>query len=345
MNIITTTTDATKQDSSEKNYLPGTDILLSPITYGAFAIGGWFWGGADEGDAAKAIEAAIDNGVTTIDTAPVYGMGHSENVVGNTVKDKRNKVQLLTKFGMRWDTTSGDFAFDTKDNSGTPVKVYKFNGKQSVIEECERSLKRLQTDYMDLFQMHWPDSTTPIEETMEALVDLKQQGKIRAAGVCNCPVDLLKKAITIMPVATNQVAYSMVNRNIEKDLVPYCLENGIGILPHTSLQKGLLTGKIKPGHPFGEGDHRPNTPFFKVHNHNEVMNMLESIKTIADERGISLAQLAINWTMQQPAITSVLVGARNAEQMIDNVKATTFTLTEKELSTINAALTTMNLKL
>lgn len=325
--------------------LPGSEIMLSPITYGAFAIGGWFWGGADEGDAIKAIEAAIDNGVTSIDTAPVYGMGHSETVVGNTVKGKRDQVQLLTKFGMVWDSKEGEFAFDTKDNDGNSVKVYKFNGKQSVIEECERSLKRLQTDYIDLLQMHWPESTTPIEETMEALEILKQQGKIRAAGVCNCPVDLLKRANAVLPISTNQVAYSMVNRGIEKAMVPFCLENGIGILPHTALQKGLLTGKIKLGHVFNEGDHRPNTPFFKEHNHNEVMKMLSEIQHIASDRNISLAQLTIAWTMQQPAVTSVLVGARDEAQMLDNVKAANFKLAPAELATINSALLQMNLSL
>ncbi len=329
----------------QQNKLPRTDINVSPIIYGAFAIGGWFWGGADEGEAIKAIEAAIENGVTTIDTAPVYGMGHSEIVVGNTIKGKRDKVQLLTKFGMRWDTELGDFTFDTNDNDGNPVKVYKFNGKQSVIEECERSLQRLQTDYIDLLQMHWPESTTPIEETMEALEILKQQGKIRAAGVCNTPVNLLERANACTIISTNQVAYSMVNRGIEKELVPFCLANGIGILPHTSLQKGLLTGKIKPGHQFGEGDHRPNTPYFKPHNHNEVMTMLNTIQPIADSRGISLAQLTINWTLQQPAITSVLVGARNAEQMLDNVKAVSFKLSAEELNIIQTALSQMNLQL
>ena len=329
----------------ERRLLPQTNIFLSPITYGAFAIGGWFWGGADEGEAIKAIEAAINNGVTTIDTAPLYGMGHSENVVGNTIKGKRDKVEILTKFGMRWDVSTGDFTFDTKDNDGNVIKVYKFNGKQSVIEECERSLKRLQTDYIDLLQMHWPESTTPIEETMEALEILKQQGKIRAGGVCNCPVDLLEKANKVFPVSTNQVAYSMVNRGIEKELVPYCLQNGIGILPHTSLQKGLLTGKIKPGHQFSEGDHRPSTPFFKEHNHKEVTAMLNKIQYIADERDISLAQLAINWTMQQPAIISVLVGARNEAQMLDNIKATTFSLSQDEILIVNAFLQQMDLKL
>ncbi len=321
-----------------KRQLPRTDIMVSPITYGAFAIGGWFWGGADESDAIKAIETALSNGITTIDTAPVYGMGHSETVVGKSVRGNRTNVQILTKFGMRWDTKYGDFAFDTKDNDDIPVKVYKFNGKKSVLEECERSLKRLQTDYIDLFQMHWPDSTTPVEETMEALETLKQQGKIRAAGVCNCPVDLLWKADKVTDVVTNQVAYSMVNRGIEKELVPYCLENGIGILPHTSLQKGLLTGKIKPGHKFGDGDHRLTNSFFKEHNHAEIMKLLKELQPIASERNISLAQLAINWTMQQPAVTSVLVGARNAAQVIDNIQAASFSLSGAEVVAINQIL-------
>lgn len=329
----------------EYKKLPKSNVEVSAIIYGAFAIGGWFWGGADEGEAIKAIETAIDNGVTTIDTAPVYGMGHSETVVGRTIKGKRQQVQLLTKFGMVWDNQEGDFTFDTFDNNNNPVKVYKFNGKKSVIEECERSLKRLQTDYIDMFQMHWPESITPIEETMEALEILLQQGKIRAAGVCNCPVDLLKTANSVLPLSTNQVAYSMVNRGIEQDLVPFCIDNGIGILPHTSLQKGLLTGKIKPGHIFNEGDHRPITPYFKEGNHQEVMKMLDQIHHIALDRNISLAQLAINWTLQQPATTSVLVGARDATQMLDNVKAVSFKLSDQEIGLINKALNNMNLSL
>ena len=325
--------------------LPGTDIQVSAITYGAFAIGGWFWGGANEQDAIDAIETAIENGVTTIDTAPVYGMGHSEIVVGRSIKGRRSTVQVLTKFGMRWDTEEGDFTFDTKDNDGNSIKVYKFNGKQSVIEECERSLKRLQTDYIDLYQMHWPDSVTPIEDTMEALDILRQQGKIRAVGLCNCPVDLMNKANGLLRISTNQVAYSMVNRGIEKDLVPNCIEQNIGILPHTSLQKGILTGKIRPGHNFNEGDHRANNAFFKLENHLEIMRMLDSLQPIAHNRNISLAQLVINWTIQQPAVTSVLVGARNKEQMRDNIQAVNFKLSNDEMLRIQESLVHLKLAL
>lgn len=323
--------------------LPHTDIKVSAITYGAFAIGGWFWGGSDEQDAIRTIETAIDNGVTTIDTAPVYGMGHSENIVGKTIKGLRDKVQILTKFGMVWDIEKGDFAFATNNNEGVPLNVYKYNGKEKIIKECEDSLKRLQTDYIDLYQMHWPDSTTPINETMEAVDILLKQGKIRAVGVCNCPVDLLARAGKIAKISTNQVAYSAVNRAIEKDIVPYCVENGIGILPHTSLQKGLLTGNIKVGHVFNDGDHRMNNAFFRPGNHEQVIKMLEEIHPIAKNRNISLAQLAINWTMQQKAVISVLVGARNPRQMIENVKATTFALTVEEIELIDNAFSKINI--
>jgi aryl-alcohol dehydrogenase-like predicted oxidoreductase len=325
--------------------LPNAEIKLSPITYGAFAVGGWFWGGADVDDAINAMYCAIENGVTSIDTAPVYGMGQSEELVGKVIKGRRESVQLLTKFGMRWDSTDGEFAFDTFDNDDRPLRVYKFNGKQSVIEECERSLKRLGTDYIDIYQMHWPESSTPIEETMEALELLKEQGKIRAAGVCNCPVELLERASSVTDLLTNQVAYSMVNRTIEKQLVPYCLDRGIGILSHTTLQKGLLTGKIRPGHQFAEGDHRPTTPFFAENNHKAVIDLLDALEPLAKDKHISLAQLAINWTMLQPGITSVLVGARNQQQMLDNVKALDFSLTDDELAFINKELDQVTLKL
>lgn len=329
----------------ELKTLPQTNLQISPLTYGAFAAGGWFWGGADITEAAAAIETAIDNGVTTIDTAPVYGMGQSEELVGKAIRSKRKQVQVLTKFGMRWDTTSGDFAFDSKDNNSHPVKIYKFNGKQSILEECERSLKRLQTDYIDLYQMHWPESTTPVEETMEALELLQQQGKILAAGVCNCPANLLEKANKVFPVSTNQVAYSLLNRSIEQELVSYCLHNNIGILSHTTLQKGLLTGKIKPGHQFNEGDHRAANGYFKNENLEKIHAFLAALQSLASDRDITLAQLSINWAMQQPGITSVLVGARNSTQMKDNVKATQFTLTAGELDFINKAAAGLHLKL
>lgn len=193
------------------------ELEVSVIAFGAWAIGGWLWGGSDKKDAIEAIEAAIDNGMTSIDTAPIYGFGLSEELVGKAIKGKRHQVQILTKFGMSWDEKKGTFFFNSKSNTGSEVDIYKYSSKERVISDCEKSLKRLGTDYIDLFQIHWPDPPTQVSETMEALEILLKQGKIRTAGVCNYSESLLKEAGLYMNLASEQVPYSMVNREIENN--------------------------------------------------------------------------------------------------------------------------------
>ena len=167
----------------EYRTLGNSELKVSAITFGAWAAGGWMWGSTDRNDAIEAIKAAYDLGVTSIDTAPIYGQGTSEEIVGEAIKGiPRDQVQLLTKFGMRWDLDKGDFAFHSKNNQGEPIEIYKYAGKESIIYECEQSLKRLGTDYIDLYQIHWPDSTTPIAETFEAVQQLVDQGKVRNVG-------------------------------------------------------------------------------------------------------------------------------------------------------------------
>jgi len=196
-------------------------IKASAITFGAWAIGGWMWGGADRNEALEAILASYELGVTSIDTAPAYGQGLSEEIVGDALKViPRDQVQILTKYGLRWDLNKGEFFFNSVDNNGKAITVNRYAGKESVIEECENCLRRLGTDYIDLFQIHWADPTTPIDETMEAVLKLQQDGKIRAAGVCNYTADQMKTAETVLSLASNQVPYSMVFRDIEKDVIP-----------------------------------------------------------------------------------------------------------------------------
>jgi aryl-alcohol dehydrogenase-like predicted oxidoreductase len=325
----------------EYRQLGNSDIKVSVVCFGAWAAGGWMWGGTDQNEAVRAIERSVDLGVTTIDTAPVYGFGLSEEIVAQAISGKREKVQILTKYGLRWDTTRGIFYFDSQDAKGNFVKINKYSGKQGIIEECEKSLKRLKTDYIDLYQIHWPDPTTPIEETMEAVAALMRDGKIRAAGVCNYSVDQLRIAQKVVPQASNQVAYSMVNRGIENDLVPYCLENNVGILAYSPLQRGLLTGKITDDYQFSSGDHRPGTAFFKPENRQRTNDFLQKIKPLADEKGATLSQLVINWTIQMPSITAALVGARNPKQAEENSKIVK--LTDKEMNTITAYLNELEL--
>jgi aryl-alcohol dehydrogenase-like predicted oxidoreductase len=328
----------------EKRKLGNSDLMITPIAFGAWAIGGWMWGGAEKKDAIDALETSIDNGMTTIDTAPVYGFGLSEEIVGEVIKNKRDKVQLLTKYGLRWEQQKGEFYFSSKKNDGKPVDIYRYAAKDSVIKECEDSLKRLGTDYIDLYQIHWSDPTTPVEETMEAVNILLEQGKIRYAGVCNYNDALLAKAINYTNVISDQVPYSMVKRDIENDLVPLCKEKNIGILAYSPMQRGLLTGKFSPDHKFNEGDNRPDTPYFQPENIKRVNSFLGKIETLANDKNASLAQLVLRWTIEQPGITCALAGARNAEQVKDNLGALNFTLTDEEIKRINEELYELKLE-
>ncbi|HBH83206.1 MAG: aldo/keto reductase [Bacteroidetes bacterium GWE2_41_25] len=328
----------------EYRTLGKSEIQVSEIAFGAWAIGGWLWGGADAKDAIRAVETAIDHGMTTIDTAAVYGFGLSEELVAKAVKGKRDKAQILTKFGMIWDEKKGKFYFSTQDNNGKDIDIYAYSSKERVLADCDRSLKNLGTDYIDLYQIHWPDATTPVSETMEALELLISKGKIRAGAVSNYSHDLMAEALKTLQIASNQIPYSMVNREIEKEIVPYCIDNNIGILAYSPLQRGLLTGKFKKGHSFGDGDSRPDTPYYKEPNLSRIIDLTVKLKVIADERSVTLSQLALNWTKEQPGITCVLAGARNPEQVLDNVKAVDFKLTGEEMKKINDLLADLKLE-
>lgn len=323
----------------EYRKLGNTDLELSAITYGAFAIGGNMWGGNEQKDSIASVRASIDHGVTTLDTAPFYGFGLSEEMIGEAIKGyDRSKIQLLTKFGLVWDGSNqgkGDFFFDAEEN-GKIIPIYKYSSKANVVKEVEESLKRLQTDYIDLLQIHWPDSTTPISETMEALEILIQQGKIRAAGVSNYSVDQVKEARQTLNVASNQVGYSMLNRSIELDLVAYALEKDLGIIVYSPMERGLLTGKYFKDGKLKDNDHRNG--YFQQFDMKKVEAFLNAITPMASDKGATLSQLVLRWTSLQPAISVVLAGARNAEQAIANAKAMDITLTAEELTFINAEL-------
>lgn len=328
----------------QKRTLGSSNVEVTPLAFGAWAIGGWMWGGAEESDAVKALHASLDLGMTTIDTAPVYGFGRSEEIVGKALRGiARDKFQILTKYGLNWETQQGEFYFDTKDNAGKPVKIFKWASRARVLKEIEDSLRRLQTEYVDLLQIHWPDSTTPIAETMEAVADLIKAGKVRAAGVCNYNVDQVNEARKTLNIVSNQVPYSMINRGIEKDVVPQALQSGMSIVPYSPLQRGLLTGKIKSDHRFNEGDTREGNRFYTPENISRTNALLDQIKPIASAHNATLAQVVINWTTRQPAMDCVLAGARNEKQVKENVGALDFVLSDEELASIQTALKSFRL--
>ena len=323
----------------EYRKLGNSNLELSAITYGAFAIGGTMWGGTEKKESIDSIHASIDNGVTTIDTAPFYGFGLSEEMIGEAVKSQdRSKVQLLTKFGLVWDGSNqgkGDFFFDADDN-GKKVPVYKYSSKNNVIKEVEESLKRLQTDYIDLLQIHWPDSTTPISETMEAAESLIQQGKIRAFGVSNYNAEQIKEAQKTIQIASNQVAYSMLNRKIEAELIPFTVAENIGIIAYSPMERGLLTGKYFTDSKLKDNDHRNG--YFNQFDLQKVKTLVEELTSLAHAKEASLSQLVLRWTTLQKGISIVLAGARNAEQAISNAKAMNFDLSGSELEFIDQAI-------
>ena len=328
----------------EYRQLGASDLKLSAITYGAFAIGGSMWGGNEKQDSINAVHASLDNGVTSLDTAPFYGFGLSETLIGEAIKGKdRSKIQILSKFGLVWDKSNngkGEYFFDASDDQGNPVPIYKFASKANIIKEVEESLKRLGTDYIDLLQIHWPDATTPIAETMETMELLISQGKIKAAGVCNYDLAQLETAEESIKLASNQVSYSMLNRGIEKEIVPYALENNISIIAYSPLERGLLTGKYFKDVKLKTEDHRNG--YFGQFKLNEVEAFMNQIRPIAESKNATLSQLVLRWTTQQPGITVVLAGARNAKQALENAGAMDIQISASELDFINHNLQKLN---
>jgi aryl-alcohol dehydrogenase-like predicted oxidoreductase len=330
----------------EYQQLGDSGLTVSRIAFGSWAAGGWMWGGTEQNDAVGAIRAAYDLGVTSIDTAPIYGQGLSEEIVGAAIKGlPRDKVQLLTKFGMRWDLSEprGGFGFKTKDNDGRDLDVYKYAAAASIVQECEDSLRRLGTDYIDLYQIHWPDVTTPIHETMEAVQRLVEQGKVRAVGVSNYSAAQMQEAEQTVRLASNQVPYSMVRRDIEADVVPYCLEHHKAILAYSPLQLGLLTGKIRPGQDFGAGDLRNGHRLFAPDHVTRVNGFLAKLQPLAEAKNATLGQLVIRWTLAQPGISVALVGARNARQAEQNARAIDVQLTPEDVNFIDQELAGLQL--
>lgn len=321
----------------ELRQLGKSSVKVTPITFGAWAIGGWMWGGTNERDSMEAIRASIENGITAIDTAPMYGMGYSEELVGKAIKGMRNKVVIATKCGLRWDTNEGSNPWPQKDKNGKDIVIYTNAKPQSIMYECEQSLKRLQTDVIDLYQIHWPDTSTPFEESWKAMQTLKEQGKVRAIGVCNYSKEMLQQIHNIYPVDSEQPPYSVIRRDIEDQILPFCKKESIGVIVYSPLERGLLTGKISADYNFPEGDHRKNSTTFAPHIRQSVLEAIKKIDPILSKYKITPSQLIINWTANEPGITAALVGARNRKQAEENAKALQFKLTPEERTFIRTA--------
>lgn len=308
-------------------------VNASAVGLGTWAIGGWMWGGTDEGQSIAAIQASLDAGVSLIDTAPAYGLGRSEEIVGKALKGRRDKAIIATKCGLVWHTQKGQHFFD---QDGKPV--HRYLGRDAIFHEIDESLKRLGTDYIDLYITHWQDPTTPIDETVRALEDLRSVGKIRAIGASNLSSDELNAYVATGSLDAIQERFSMIDREIEAELLPVTREQSISTLSYSSLALGLLAGTIDPHRVFSGDDQRKDNPRFSTSNRLKAKQFAEAIQPVADKHQASVAQAVIAWTLAQPGVTFALCGARNPEQALENARAGTIRLDEQDLAALDAAI-------
>ncbi len=308
-------------------------IEASAVAFGAWAIGGGpWWGETDDELSIRAIHTALDEGIDLIDTAPIYGFGRSEEIIGRALKGKRDKAIIATKCALWWEDARGSehFSLDGKT-------VNRCLRPETIRIELEASLRRLDTDYIDLYQTHWqsvePDFT-PIAETMACLLDLKQEGKIRAIGVSNVTPEEIDAYCAVGALDSVQPRYSMLDRKIEQDILPSCETHKLATLAYSPLEQGLLTGKIGMDQVFEASAFRNMLPWYKPANRQRVLNLLAGWNDLTTTYACTLAQLVIAWTIAQPGITFALCGARKPENVVDNAGAGSLDLTPDDIARI-----------
>ncbi|MGD0986577.1 MAG: aldo/keto reductase [Candidatus Sulfotelmatobacter sp.] len=308
--------------------LGNSDLKITPVGYGAWAIGGsgwqFAWGSQDDNDSIAAIHRALQLGVNWIDTAAVYGLGHSEEVVGRALKSWPGaKPYIFTKCSLRW---------DGKGN------VQTVHSKDSIRRELEDSLRRLSVDVVDLYQMHWPpDPDSPaLEEAWSTMAELKAEGKVRWIGVSNFNVKQLRRARAIAPVTSLQPPYSLIHREVEDEILPYCLREGIGVIVYSPMASGLLTGAMthERAARLPKDDWRRGQPDFSEPNLSRNLELVERLREIAKRHNRSIGEVAIAWTLHHPAVTGAIVGARNARQAEGVMRAGELQLNNKEVNEI-----------
>lgn len=308
--------------------LGNSDLNITLVGYGAWAVGGsgwqFAWGSQDDDDSIAAIHRALELGVNWIDTAAVYGLGHSEEVVARALKRwSGHRPYVFTKCGLRWDAQGN---------------VQKILSADSIRREAEDSLRRLSLDVIDLYQVHWPpDPDSPaLEEGWSTLADLKREGKVRWIGVSNFNVQQLKRARKIAPVTSLQPPYSLINREIEDEILPYCLREGIGVIVYSPMASGLLTGAMtrERAARLSKDDWRKGHPDFTEPNLSRNLELVDRLREIAKRHNRSVGEVAIAWTLRNPAVTGAIVGARNARQAEGVMRAGDLRLSDKEVSEI-----------
>lgn len=320
------TTTTPSQSPSQLRQLGNSDLQLTPIGFGAWAIGGgdwqFAWGAQDDNDSIRAIHRALDLGINWIDTAPVYGLGHSEEVVAQALKQTSHRPYIFTKCSMRWRNDR---------------QIYRSLKAASIRQELEDSLRRLQRDAIDLYQVHWPDPEDEIEEGWQTLAKLRDEGKIRYIGVSNFNIEQMKRVQKIAPITSLQPPYSMVNSAVENQILPFCLQHNIGVINYSPMVSGLLTGKMSAERirNMPADDWRRNNRNFVEPRLTRNLQLVELLREIGRPHNLQPGVVAIAWTLRNPAVTAAIVGARRPDQVDGIIPALTFRLSDSEKDRID----------
>jgi aryl-alcohol dehydrogenase-like predicted oxidoreductase len=312
-----------------------TDLKLTTVGLGTWALGGpwqWGWGPQDDDEAIAAISASLDAGINWIDTAPIYGVGHSEELVGKVLKQTKHKPIIATKCSLLW---------NEKKEKVSCLKA------ESIRRECHDSLKRLGIETIDLYQVHWPQPEEDLIQAWEEMAKLTSEGKIRYLGASNFSIEQLESVRKIHPVASLQPPYSMLRRQVEDELLTYCANNNMGVVAYSPMQRGLLTGKFSPERLAGLplDDHRRREPDFHEPRFTATLQLVEKLRPIAERNGKTLAQLSISWVLRRPEVTSAIVGARRPEQILETAPASDWNLSEEDIEQIEQLLAERQSKL
>jgi len=305
------------------------------VGLGTWAMGGpwqYGWGPQDDREAVAAIKAALEAGINWIDTAPAYGLGHSEELIREAFSQRTDKPIIATKCGILWN--------EKKEK----VSCLK---RESIRQECHASLKRLGVEVIDLYQMHWPDPDEDVEEAWEEMARLCEEGKVRYLGVSNFSVGQMKRAQKIHPVASLQPPYNMLHRQVEDELLSYCAKNDIGVVAYSPMERGLLTGKFDQARlaALAPDDHRRRSPDFQEPRFSATLELVEGLRKIAERSGRTCAQLAISWVLRRPEVTAAIVGARRPDQIVETAPASDWKLSKKDIDKIEKLLAEREAKL
>ena len=310
-----------------------SDLETSTIGFGGWPMGSGHYGSFDEQQVIRAIHRSIELGVTLFDTAAIYGWGEGEKLLGRAIAGRRDEIVLVSKGGLVWDNPGLDGGVRPRDSS-----------KETLAKGLDESLSRLGTDYLDLLLIHWPDEERPMSEPMDAFAEFQKQGKIRYGGVSNHSPQQMAECLEVFPIITNQVGYHLFDLRTEPEIIPFCRDNGMGIMAYGSLAHGLLTGTMTPDTTFEDDDWRRGLtafgqPLFQGQHFLDNLKKIDTLKEMAADRGFSVAQLALAWVASEPTVSTALVGTRRPDEMEENAAAGNWQVSPEEREEIRSVMT------